>query len=69
MINEHGEGRADVFFYKLPSVDFAKPRAVAAAQAAKLSPPMPGSKITFIEKGGLRFFDEVRVGGYLPRFD
>lgn len=69
VINEHGEGRADVFFYKLPSVDFTKPRAVATAQAAKLSPPMPDSKITFIEKGGVRFFDEVRVGGYLLHFD
>jgi hypothetical protein len=61
--------RADVFFYKLPSVEFTKPRAVATAQTAKLSPPMPDSKITFIEKGGVRFFDEVRVGGYLLHFD
>lgn len=69
VINEHGAGRADIFFYKLPTVDFTKPRAVAAAQVAALTPPMPDSKVTFLEKGGLRFFDEVRVGGYLIRFD
>lgn len=69
VINEHSQGRADVFFYRLPSVDFTKPRAVAAAQAFKLSPPMPDSKITFLEKGSLRFLDEVRVGSYLLRFD
>ena len=69
VINDRGEGRADIFFYKLPSVDFTKPRAVAAAQVARLSPPMPDSKVTFLEKGSLRFLDEVRVGGYLLRFD
>jgi hypothetical protein len=69
IINEHGQGRADVFFYKLPAVDFTKPRAVAAAHASKLSPPSPISKVTFLEKGSLRFLDEVRVGGYLLLFD
>jgi hypothetical protein len=69
VINERGEGRADVFFYKLPAVDFSKPRAVTAAQISILTPPMPDAKTTFLDKGGLRLFDEVRVGAYLLRFD
>jgi hypothetical protein len=69
VINERGEGRADIFFYKLPTIDFSKPCAVSAAQVSKLTPPMPESKIIFLDKGGLRLLDEVRVGAYLLRFD